>query len=404
MSVRNIFVDGYIPANLIDPTISFAGPTGPKGDQGAPGITGATGPQGPAGGGTGGYDPNPAFSTITMNCKAPDRLGIIRFPFDYPSNNWNPVVNEVILGQGITQDWQGQNTNGIIVAGDNAGQTITADFSAKRIHIGPQGIGTNAISTATITGNSNYVTALPGLKTYGVDCSSITNSGSITTTALATSTFTCSTFTMTGLPNSTITLQVAQSATSVGAPAGRVLAGGQDWDFQQNDVWCQQLRLGFANPGGSASTEIAFYPPDGTNPKGLNVAGSDRTLRIVSTLNSGIGGYLLDTFLNPPLFSTINGQVNLVAFQPAPTTGTVGVSTISRMNPVSLYGRSTLAGGVVEVKFSPAYANSNEYSVVLTYKDTAGGSPLHANITSISSFTANGSATNEFYWQTIGRV
>jgi hypothetical protein len=74
------------------------------------------------------------------------------------------------------------------------------------------------------------------------------------------------------------------------------------------------------------------------------------------------------------------------------------------MNPVNLYGRSTLAGGTVTVVFSPPYADSNEYSVLLTYKDTAGGNPLHANILSVSSFTANGNGTNQFFWQTIGRV
>ena len=72
--------------------------------------------------------------------------------------------------------------------------------------------------------------------------------------------------------------------------------------------------------------------------------------------------------------------------------------------PQQLYGRSTLSGGSTTVVFSPPYADSNEYSVLLTYKDNAGGNPLHANILSISSFSANGTGSGDFFWQTIGRV
>jgi hypothetical protein len=175
-----------------------------------------------------------------------------------------------------------------------------------------------------------------------------------------------------------------------------------DVSIGQNDLFVQQLRVGYNNPT-NAQSEIIFYDANGAT-RGFNSALQDRAIRYVSTVNGTGGGYLLDTSINPPFFSTINNQVNLMAYFPSTNNSTIGVSTISVMNPVSLYGRSTLSGGALTVVFSPPYADSNEYSVQLTYKDSAGGAPLHANILSVSSFTANGSATNQFFWQTIGRV
>lgn len=223
---------------------------------------------------------------------------------------------------------------------------------------------------------------------------------SYTVSSIFANTESLSTLTFNGI--STITFSTVAAAGGQGQPAGRLAVSGCDVDFGQNDIWAQQIRLGAGNAT-NAQTEIVFYDA-AAGVRGLNTALQDRTLRVISTVNGTTGGYLLDTALNPPFFSTINGQVNLMSFFPSSINSTIGVSTISKMNPVSLYGRSTLAGGTVTVVFSPPYADSNEYSVTATYKDTAGGNPLHANILSVSSFSINGVGTNDFFWQTIGRV
>jgi len=171
-----------------------------------------------------------------------------------------------------------------------------------------------------------------------------------------------------------------------------------------NTILCSTINATeqiFVGPNGLTGAEIVFIAPNADQHK-MDVQNQDRAIRYQK--GSGAIGYFLDTSTNPPFFSTINNQVNLVAYYPSTNASTIGISTISKMNPVSLYGRSTLAGGTVTVVFSPPYANSNEYSVLLTYQDNAGGSPLHANILSVSSFSANGSTTNSFFWQTIGRV
>jgi hypothetical protein len=211
---------------------------------------------------------------------------------------------------------------------------------------------------------------------------------------------TVSSLTFTGA--STIVFSTAATAASAGQPIGRLLMIGNDLDLGQNQLWARQIRIG----GGSAvaaTPELVFYGPDNTT-KALQVGNADWTIRIQSTIGSAQAGYILDTQVNRPFFSTINNQVNLMAYFPSTNSSTIGVSSMTKMNPVTLYGRSTLAGGTVTVVFSPPYADSNEYSVNLTYRNSAGGSPLHANILSVSSFSANGSATNDFFWQTVGRV
>ena len=131
-----------------------------------------------------------------------------------------------------------------------------------------------------------------------------------------------------GLPNSTITLGTALTAGANSQPAGRLLLTGQDLDMGSNDLWCQQLRVGNTNPSGLPS-EIVFYAPNNTQ-RAFNIGNNDTTIRIQSTINNASAGYLLDTGpVNPPFFSTINNQINMMAFFPSTTSGTIGVSTIS---------------------------------------------------------------------------
>jgi hypothetical protein len=141
-------------------------------------------------------------------------------------------------------------------------------------------------------------------------------------------TATVSSISILGLSNSTITIGTASSAGTVGQPAGRLLIQGQDVDLGQSDLWCQQIRLGANNPT-NAQTEIAFYDANGAF-KGFNTALLDRTIRVVSTINGTTGGYLLDTNINPPFFSTIGTNLALMAFFPSTVNNTIGIQTISQ--------------------------------------------------------------------------
>jgi len=129
----------------------------------------------------------------------------------------------------------------------------------------------------------------------------------------------------------TLNQAIFSTSTTAGAqaqPAGRLVLGGTDLDMGQNDLWVQQLRVGAGNPGGSGQTEVILYAPDGTQ-RGLGIGSLDRTLRVVSTINATGGGYILDTTINPPTFSTISTTTNLGSFFPSTALSTIGWSTIT---------------------------------------------------------------------------
>lgn len=99
-----------------------------------------------------------------------------------------------------------------------------------------------------------------------------------------------------------------------------------DISLSQNDLYCQQIRLGYLNPS-SQPSEIIFHSPNNTQ-RAFNLGNSDQTIRIQSTTNATLAGYLLDTQVNPPLFSTINQSTAMMAYFPSTTSGTIGISTI----------------------------------------------------------------------------
>lgn len=145
---------------------------------------------------------------------------------------------------------------------------------------------------------------------------------------------------MVSLSTGNLNIGSALFSTSVAAgsqsqPAGRLVLGGNDFDLGQNDLWCQQIRLGAGNAT-NAQTEILFYDAS-ANIRGLNTALQDRTIRVISTVNGTTGGYLLDTAINAPFFSTINAQTNLMAFFPSSINSTIGVSTISVIPQITYY-------------------------------------------------------------------
>lgn len=147
-----------------------------------------------------------------------------------------------------------------------------------------------------------------------------------------------STLNVTGL--STVTLSTLGTAGLAAQPAGRLGVIGNDVDLGQQDLWCQQIRLGAGNPGGSAQTEVIWYSPDNLTTRGIGLGGSDFTLRLQSTINSGTNnGYLLDTTINRPFFSTLAGtSTALMAVYPSTNLGSFGVSTLSVMPEINYFG------------------------------------------------------------------
>jgi hypothetical protein len=101
-----------------------------------------------------------------------------------------------------------------------------------------------------------------------------------------------------------------------------------DLNIGQNDLYAQQIRLGYLNPS-SQPSEIIFHSPNNTQ-RAFNMGNNDITVRMLSTTNGTGGGYLLDTAINPPFFSTLGGtSTAMMAFFPSTAASTIGVSTIS---------------------------------------------------------------------------
>jgi F0F1-type ATP synthase membrane subunit c/vacuolar-type H+-ATPase subunit K len=159
---------------------------------------------------------------------------------------------------------------------------------------------------------------------YLDDLQNIQNN-SISTNTLEAGKATVSSLTFTG--PSTITLATTNTAGSLAQPAGRLVMTGQDLDLGFNDLWAGQVRLkGDATI--NQTSELLFYSPNNTQ-RGFNLANNDQTIRIVSTGSVQTGGYVLDTTICPPFFSSINNQVNMMAFFPSTNQTSIGVSTIS---------------------------------------------------------------------------
>jgi len=123
-----------------------------------------------------------------------------------------------------------------------------------------------------------------------------------------------------------------------GQGTSTTLYANTDLSLGQNDLYAQQVRIGYNSIGGSALSEVIFYAPDGTN-RALGLGSQDATIRVQSTANSGLNnGYLLDTFVNKPFFSTINNSTCMMATIPSTTLGVFGVSTLSVVPPINSFG------------------------------------------------------------------
>ena len=236
-----------------------------------------------------------------------------------------------------------QLTPSTILRGDLPGATLEVLESAITSNYGQVAAQayTMAANTSYTTGSGTFYyrnldnrpgfidsNATPFALAYTSDFAPLLNTSSITNV---------SSIAFTGL--SQVTLATNATAGGQSQPAGRLVMSGQDLDLGQNDLWCQQVRIGAGNVSGLPS-EIIFYSPNNTQ-RGMNLGNNDVTVRLQSTVNNTAAGYILDTFVNPPFFSTITTsgipQTTLQAFFPSSTSATVGVSTISVMPQLSYY-------------------------------------------------------------------
>lgn len=114
-----------------------------------------------------------------------------------------------------------------------------------------------------------------------------------------------------------------------------------DLSVGQNDLYAQQIRLGLGTTDASTTPELLLYGQDGSI-RGLGTSRADRTLRVFNnTFPLTSTGYLLDTYVNPPLFSTINMSTAMMAYYPSTTASTIGISTVAFIPPKVVAGAFT---------------------------------------------------------------
>jgi len=191
---------------------------------------------------------------------------------------------------------------------------------------------------------------------------------------------------------SSIVFSTSGTAGLAAQPVGRLMLGGNDLDLGQQDLWAQQVRVGAGNPGGSAQTEVIWYSPDNLTQRGIGLGGSDLTLRIQSTINSGTNnGYILDTTINRPFFSTINNtSTALMAWFPSTTLSSIGISTISII-PVSFQTTSAFSGTLLYPNISSSAVAANVIAST-TIQTNAAGSYIIAQAN-----TSFQNATNQYH-------
>jgi hypothetical protein len=201
---------------------------------------------------------------------------------------------------------------------------------------------------------------------------------------------------------SSIVFSTAGTAGAQTQPAGRLMIGGNDLDLGQQDLWAQQVRIGAANTGITA--ELILYQPD-NGTKQIFVQSSDRTMRIAtSALGTTNQGYFLDSFVNPPIFSTINNSTCMMSYFPSTNSGTIGVSTLAVIPPIQVYGgfysstSQTVAGANT---ITPLTYNSQSLNVGgLTYAGSTIVVPIAGTyeITHSIQFDTSSGGTNEAYF------
>ena len=199
--------------------------------------------------------------------------------------------------------------------------TLTAGFGSIG-SLGVNGLAVNVAATIPILSNS--IASISSLNVSSTTANFISASG-ITTSSI----------TLNG--PSTITLGTAAATGGQGQPAGRGLWTGQDLDLGQNDLWANQVRVGAGIGVATTNPEIVLYAQNG-NTYFLNAGNSDRTWRTyTSASGAGTQGYMLDTIINAPFFSTIGTNLTLQAWFPSSVNSTIGISTLAVATPVDFF-------------------------------------------------------------------
>ena len=199
--------------------------------------------------------------------------------------------------------------------------TLTAGFGSIG-SLGVNGLAVNVAATIPILSNS--IASISSLNVSSTTANFISASG-ITTSSL----------TLSG--PSTITLGTTNTAGARGQPAGRALWTGQDLDMGGNDLWAQQVKLGAGS--GSGNNELQLYNAFGSvnNYWAMNWSIGDRTVRVQNVEQATGQGYMLDTIVNRPFFSTIGTNLTLQAYFPSTTASTIGISTLAVATPVDFF-------------------------------------------------------------------
>jgi hypothetical protein len=109
-----------------------------------------------------------------------------------------------------------------------------------------------------------------------------------------------------------------------------------DFSIGTNDMFCGQIRI--QAPPATQQAEIIFTAPD-NDIAVFDLASGDQTIRIRGTGLPGTlsTGYILDTGVNRPFFSTINAGTStaMMSYFPSTTQSTIGISTISIIPPLT---------------------------------------------------------------------
>ena len=213
--------------------------------------------------------------------------------------------------------------------------TINAS-SISTYFIGANQINTNAFDTSLITVNLiSSVSSVSYAAQNLVTQTSTLNAGFISSGALNVSSIN---FAQSGAYGLSSLMYVSSSFIPGAAGAtSTTLYANTDLSLGQQDLYCQQIRLGYLNPSNQASEIIMYNPASSTISIGVN--NFDRAFRVSPFINTaGSSGYVLDTFMNPPFFSTINQSTAMMAYFPSTAQNTIGFSTISVIPPIKAFG------------------------------------------------------------------
>jgi hypothetical protein len=122
-----------------------------------------------------------------------------------------------------------------------------------------------------------------------------------------------------------------------GSGSSTITTLNTDLSLGNNLLWARQARLGFGNTNENIS-EVLMYGGGGDF-RVLKSGQGDTTVRVGTNISGNNTGYLLDTLLNTPFFSTINStSTAMMCYFPSSLTSTIGISTLSYIPSKAVIG------------------------------------------------------------------